>query len=182
MNASMEFRKGTQNLLRKACSIIRHELNSAFYRDESIPIYRDKYGYIAIPITDGIDTYYLVARSYIYNQRIVSIDGKLVRIAREKKINFLMFINDGHMWFVISPNDIIRVGCSTVRGHLEYIEFPIFEIGRDYQMHIPGLVRYGVPKTDTPDDALRCDEHNLVFASRKSYNSHLRIVHKKRKS
>lgn len=167
------FVKGNKDLLRKACENICSKLHTMFTRDHGIKIYRDAYGYIAIPITDGHNSYYLIARSYVW-QGIVSIEEDLVLLAKRHNINFIMYIDSIQNYIVFSPHEIVENNLGVAyRGDKRYIDFRV-SIGIPYQAHLK-LRRY---KPDTPTSKYRCNRCQLQFASRRAYRIHLKVSHK----
>jgi len=132
-----EFRKGNENLLKKAVGRVCSDFRTLFRRDYNVPIYRDRNGIIAIPITDGYESFYIVAKKYLLYDRIASIERNLVIDALKRKMRFLFYVDELEQWYVFDPIDIIKPGVSqsSYRGDVEYLDFDI-SIRKHYQVRL----------------------------------------------
>lgn len=134
--ANREFRKGRGGLLKEAVSRVCNDFNVEFVSDDTVPIFQDKYGYIAIPVSDGFQSFYIMARSYLYQGNLVSIEKSLVEDAKKRKMKFLMYIGDMQKWYIFDPSDILYLENHTVsdRGDVEYLDFEAERLHKKYQI------------------------------------------------
>jgi len=134
--ANRDFRKGRGGLLKEAVSRICVAFNTEFVRDDTVPIFQDKYGYIAIPITDGFQSFYLMARSYLFKGNLVSIEKSLIEEAHRRKMRFIMWIGEIDKWYIFDPKDILYFENHTMsnRGNVEYLDFEAERLNKGYQI------------------------------------------------
>lgn len=129
-----EFRKGRGKLLKEACSRVCEAFGIKFYRDDRIEIYKDEYGWIAIPvmcrIRGRIERYYLMARRYVCNGGIISIEKRILELANEKGLKILMWIAEEDRWYIFRARDILEGGKYIIgyRGRKEYYDFNAYEL------------------------------------------------------
>ena len=133
-----EFVKGSGDLLREAVSRVCLDFNTLFRRDYNVPIYKDKNGRIAVPVTDGHKSYYIVAKKYLLYDTIASIERNLVIDALKRKMMFLFYVGDWEKWYVFDPVDIVKpeVSYSTFRGDVEYLDFNAEKIKKSFQARL----------------------------------------------
>ena len=119
------FHRGKGGLLRYAIGRLCSDLKTQFKRDLEKPMYSDKYGLISVPVTDGYQSFYVVARGSIYYNNEVGIERGLVERAKEYGCKFLMYVDSVQEWWVFDPVKILERNQKEMRGHIEYLVFHI---------------------------------------------------------
>ena len=135
-----DFRPPThERLLKYATSKVCEKLGLLLTRYHGHPIIRDKVGYIAIPLTDGYQSFYLMARKTLFHGHVTSIEKSIVLEAIENDMRIIQYVDECppkglQGWFIFDPRKIMASckGIGSFRGEKEYLDFDAFELDEKY--------------------------------------------------